>query len=581
MTEKIQNVLNSLKDSEALREYIKSLNDYFTYNDLYNLINTHNTIDSLLYYYSVPILKKILEIKDEAFFKFNNIYFEEMLVKYGYRINYFNYQTFVPPNTDEYFSYPQNNFTDSFRESLIQANVYILDDIHGISVKHNDLKTFINLLIKYITELKQFYALNKIRFYDGDVEVDWSFLDNYNNKNLRIDENFIDTYIHTDKAWYYLSNSALKWDFNLLNKYKDRVNWNTIKTLDYINWCPDKLNHFITYLKDKNDLIFIDYLDINIKILNSIPLECWDWKQISQRKNVLWTIELIAEFDKYLCFEELAKNPSVKWDTNLISRYKNVLNFKILCANFSVEWNEEMIESNFHLIEWDLISGNTSTKWDDHLIRKYSSFWKWNVDYEDYATEYTFKSNYSLTSNPSIFWSLEIIDEFVENIDFWSISLFGKVDTTVFEIYSYKFDKLVACGFEYYKFSDNRFTYSAFRNGWHNLTLNKNFYITLDNIRFFYNKKITLIEPDGNLAYSEKYKENTYRILEILKSCPIKDLTIDEVIKYELSWGSVLLNKEFINNDIWEKLIAPIFTDVFIINYVTKLNAIFNNKNCI
>mgnify|MGYP003391258733 CR=1 FL=1 len=187
----------------------------------------------------------------------------------------------------------------------------------------------------------------------------------------------------------------------------------------------------------------------------------------------------------------------------------------------------------------------------------------------------------SISTNPGINWTIELIDSFSDKLDFWNIARVGKINSEIAIKYKNEFDRKEHIGFIFHKSSDNRETEYIYVNGWQNLTKNSNFYIDNNSILFYYENIVTISFSTGNLASNSctgALVTCDFKILEILKDQVIS-LTFQDIINNELSWTKILINDNFMNNSIWENIIKPYLEEIGIDIFLSDLQNELNQYN--
>jgi hypothetical protein len=137
-------------------------------------------------------------------------------------------------------------------------------------------------------------------------------------------------------------------------------------------------------------------------------------------------------------WKELSRNPNLTWqEENLLDQFKEKWNWDLLSVNNGVGFTEEQIEKYKFLFTWDSgtwsnqnIASNTNLPWSVGFINKYKYKWHW----------------WSLSRNPGVNWTEEMISTFEENIIWqsmahnlnlpWSIEFILKHEDVLFKSWS-------------------------------------------------------------------------------------------------------------------------------------------------
>ena len=127
------------------------------------------------------------------------------------------------------------------------------------------------------------------------------------------------------KAWKYLS-ERMNWNEQLLNKYKDKVNWEMISGNDDILWTSSMLERFKNLI-DWDELSESD----NKRTFTTNNLEkyknCWNWKSLSSNRSVRFSLELIDQFIDNWNWEKLINNSAMEdfFDGYFLKKYNQYI----------------------------------------------------------------------------------------------------------------------------------------------------------------------------------------------------------------------------------------------------------------
>ena len=127
------------------------------------------------------------------------------------------------------------------------------------------------------------------------------------------------------KAWKYLS-ERMSWNEQLLNKYKDKVNWEMISGNDDILWTSSMLERFKNLI-DWDELSESD----NKRTFTTNNLEkyknCWNWKSLSSNRSVRFSLELIDQFIDNWNWEKLINNSAMEdfFDGYFLKKYNQYI----------------------------------------------------------------------------------------------------------------------------------------------------------------------------------------------------------------------------------------------------------------
>jgi len=168
------------------------------------------------------------------------------------------------------------------------------------------------------------------------------------------------------------------------------------------------------------------------------------WKGLCSNPSVPWTAKLIKKYQKSffrpygINWKELSRNPNLPWqEENLLDQFKDKWKWDLLSVNNGIGFTEEQIEKYKDLFIWDSGSGsnqniasNTNLPWNVELIKKYKQKWHW----------------WSLSRNPGVNWTEEMITIFEENIIWqsmanninlpWSLDFILKYEKEIFNCWT-------------------------------------------------------------------------------------------------------------------------------------------------
>lgn len=246
-----------------------------------------------------------------------------------------------------------------------------------------------------------------------------------------------------DFSWTNISsNHGAFWTQELLMTYADYWNWRTLSENPSLPWS---------------------------QLLIEAYIKKWDWVALSRNPKVPWTEEMILNYHNKIHWFQASENISFPWSIKLIeeciSNSQTDLNWRILGSNSNIQWTDTLVEKlpiierkkkkiwlgvgstqNFTWTEefikklyyraplirfkeersehFFTLSQSRSLNWTLDLLRKFQNFWAWDLicrnqfipwDYEIVKYVLTqdnlFHSN-AISENPSLPWSLELLDEF-------------------------------------------------------------------------------------------------------------------------------------------------------------------------
>jgi len=299
--------------------------------------------------------------------------------------------------------------------------------------------------------------------------------------------------------WKLLSeNSSFKWTDELLDTYKDSINWSAIsrKPNYNVSWSVDLLKKFKDHL---------------------------EWSSISQNKSIHFTLELVSEFEPY-------------WENKTIRHYPTNGNYwNYLSENIGKKFDLELIKKYREKWHWDRLLLNENITWTSELIEQFASeilnICSRDYDGKNHMTDVLYK-------NKNIPFTIPVLDVLTEQ---WSICTF---------IGSTKRDGFYTTR-EWFEFSHNNFItidiivkYGKCLNVGAIIN-NRNLNWTLDLIKAVINIDIPPKTDKYNLGYDGDYlymqdwidkkvgfKINKINIIKELKKHQyVKDVLYEELLK--------------------------------------------------
>lgn len=200
------------------------------------------------------------------------------------------------------------------------------------------------------------------------------------NQHLNWSIDFIELNLNNLDFNYLSGNPALPWTFNFIERYKDKWDWDSTKSLIFslsknpgLPWSEELIDKYI----DKWDWELLSAnkgLPWDINFIEKYTTK-WKWGigGLSKNPALPWTISLIERFmDKWNWGEiGLSQNEGLPWSIQLLRRYKNKWNEKGLSQNNGILWSESMIDE---VKSWGYTSINPystrNSPWSiDYLIK--------------------------------------------------------------------------------------------------------------------------------------------------------------------------------------------------------------------
>lgn len=572
-------LLNNLNLTDKLRLD----NDIYKVSEIINILKSSLDEDNFLLRYPKPILEKLIQEKTIS----TQLYaaFKEIFMFYS-----------VEYNAEEK---EEKKIIEKIKEPFSNQYFGNLANTEWIELKSKLERERINLVLENRCIKIPYYEIDKFLDLCKDtVKLYWQDLSN--DKNIPWNNKLITKYQSFWKWEWIHRNPSIKWNFELVEKNVEYFNWAFISSYPSLFWNFERINQFKEYLIFSKSFKEGQHMPTNLKgsgyqihdVRIGIPEWCKELKgSISLGFNVDWSDDLIIKFKDYWGWKELCSNESIYWSISFIKRLDDFIDFKSLSSNPNVEWSVDLILQYKDKWDWEKLSGNPNLPWSYHLIKLYEDKWKWK------ETRYFYRimesKPCSLSTNESISWSIEMLSEWEEKVEFWGIARFGSITEESVIKFSDKFYQDEDIGNHYSGTRDSPRETVFKCSGWENLGLNRKFQITVRLIYFLYRKKMTRTittrydntesqELDvlelvlgGNLYHNFNYTNllvNDTYVTEYFTE--LQDITLYDLIEYELEWTKYFISELYVHNSIWVNLIKPIFTDDYVLAYLKKLTMI-------
>lgn len=295
----------------------------------------------------------------------------------------------------------------------------------------------------FIKQICRFYPLSEAIVNKYSDVLDWNQLNK--NTNLEWSDEFFKSMTHKKTlsnplfpmsdyfigiSSYSSKNIKINWSSEILNRYKEKLNWRDLSMNSSLPWSIVLIDEFKEY---------------------------WDWIELSSNRTLPWSIDLIDYFiDSWIwikpensCIElkGLAMNSGIKWDEELIEYYWEYLKIKdvwyyfprsegivwsnslfekydwnrdnyfwpfrtlhFLSFNSKFPWTKEFIKLNIDKLSWAGLSVNKGLPWDESFFNEYYSTHLY--DYESLRQE-----GFDISINEGIEWTEEILINHINKIE--------------------------------------------------------------------------------------------------------------------------------------------------------------------
>lgn len=337
------------------------------------------------------------------------------------------------------FNYPFSvsqliTYKDSLNWSLILQNTNIqwnADIIHWIHDYNNwDIFSTNESAFKDLTLLETF----------SDV-IDWSGDDSgcgdsiSSNEGLCWDMDLIRKYESKINFEKLSSNSNVQWTDELLDKYRDKWNYVDLGCNESIPWTLELFDKYLGV-----EYFFYFPIQSNEKMLSNFDLlekykDYVNWGCVCSNSNLPWKDRNLLEYWKEridwggisrnkLLFQngnEFFQKNMDKWSKN------NYYNFQSLSYNQVLPWSKLFIEEYKNYWDWTALCQNRSIPWSIDLIDYFSKYIKWGGWYESALLDECGNEiaptggkflQFGLVHNHSLPWTIGFLEHFEDNLEF-------------------------------------------------------------------------------------------------------------------------------------------------------------------
>ena len=199
------------------------------------------------------------------------------------------------------------------------------------------------------------------------------------------------------EAWEMLGYS-FEWSEALLEKYQDKIDWDSISINEHIPWTIpmiQKFQHRINWslltswlLDEKLSEEFIEAFQ-----------DKWDWGHLSP--DFSWTETLLEKHQDEVDWKKISWNNHILWTIPMIQKFQHRINWKELSSHISNEvLTENLIEAFRDKWNWEKLSGRIEVL-SYELIDKFVDKWDWGKLIGNKLSEF-YEREYSSTEAPSL-----------------------------------------------------------------------------------------------------------------------------------------------------------------------------------
>ena len=172
------------------------------------------------------------------------------------------------------------------------------------------------------------------------------------------------------------NNDSLPWSLELLERFKDRWDWGCLSNNNTLPWSLELLEHF----EDKWAWERRDIWDDGEDAWN--PVNCG----LSESRFLPWSIELLERFEGHWNWERLSANESLPWSIELLARFKDRWDWSKLSQHQFLPWADLLKlfdATNYYLGRqipesyWQQWLGGPNPP--RRLLEQYKDQWEWSI----------------------------------------------------------------------------------------------------------------------------------------------------------------------------------------------------------
>jgi hypothetical protein len=131
---------------------------------------------------------------------------------------------------------------------------------------------------------------------------------------------------------------------------------------------------------------------------------------------------LLEKYEDEWTWRLISMNENLPISENLLLRFSHRLNWYILSNRSDLPWSEDLIINFQEYWDWERLSENTSVPWTSLLLEMFEDKIFWRVEEDSYFdSEYDMEAYYpekTICSNPHVLWDRELINKYIDKIDF-------------------------------------------------------------------------------------------------------------------------------------------------------------------
>lgn len=285
-----------------------------------------------------------------------------------------------------------NEFIITFKDKLYWKSINEPQAIRYLTL--NRLVDWNTELLNNINKEISFYWLSR-NVENISPEILLNYAEKWDWKEVSLNYQFKFEELAIFESYIDWDNLKIKWDINILRKYKHKLNWKEICSSNSIVWTEGLLTEFDNFI---------------------------DWEILSSSSNINWRLELILCFENKIKWDVLSENFNFPWDLSLLKRFRDKVDWERICRNESIVWTEELLEEFVENVHWEIISLGNSIQLTPKLLENYHDKLNWE----------------SISKNTTIFWSEDLLSKFGYKLNWWELgrlsSIYDHVDISLYTL---------------------------------------------------------------------------------------------------------------------------------------------------
>ncbi|NRT10544.1 hypothetical protein [Flavobacterium sp. 14A] len=317
------------------------------------------------------------------------------------------------------------SFITKYQNSLIfeEYGMYSSYIDSGL-ITNTSLKWDFDLLITFKTKWN-------LAYFSAYIDLSWT------DDKIDFLENILDWDGHVYGS--VINNQHIKWDFKLIEKYKNKICWRELSYNERLPWSEQFIDKYAEkwFWGDEyyNNMSHNKGFPWSIGFIKKYT-DKWQWTGIhslSDNPYIPFSIELIEEFKEKWAWDGeygLSNNIGINFTTEIIDRFIDRWDWKFLSNNEKVNFTQETIDRYANYIDWDSLSKNRNILWTIDLIEQYESQINWkDFNYSTFESSWILIEEYSsrldfnqLSSNKSNFWNEVVIEQYKDKLNWKRLS---------------------------------------------------------------------------------------------------------------------------------------------------------------